>query len=175
MNRKAVLFAVAAVLLTSASAVWAMGGVYGKGDPSRPISVSGWPAGITILANRTDRVSGSWVNASDSFNYQGNVRTFNAFLADYAKVPGITPMLTLQNGDGTTVLLPSKDPITVQYDWQMNTGGWGRFTSDVRLPLNGKIALKEVKVPANVSVGFLGPDTPSPEVKRFLAKHAKPQ
>lgn len=175
MNRRWILLAVITIQLTSLSTAWAMGGTYGKGDPKHPVSTSAWPTQITVLANRTDRISGFWVNGSDTFNYKGNTKALNQFLAQYARTPGITPMVILQQGDGISVSPFSKEALPVNYDWQLQTLSWGSFSSSVRVPINGTIALKDIKIPDNVQVDFLGSTEQPTEVKQFLADHNRRQ
>ena len=81
------LLGLALVLACAGRMAWAMAGEHGKGDPKHPIAVSTWPVGVSLVANRTDRVRGHWVNSSDWFEYEGNAADFNDFLKDYAKVP----------------------------------------------------------------------------------------
>lgn len=152
-------------LLSLAPAAFALGGEHGKGDPKRPISSSAWPAGVTELVNRTDRIGGFWINQSDVFYYAGDAAAFNTFLARYAAVKAAPLRLVLQGWGGA----PWHKELTVRYDWRLSLIGWRTFDVQVAFPLDGRIPLKAITVPANVEIVYSGEK--SADVERFLAEH----
>lgn len=175
MKKRLVVGFVALVLmLTGAQAAFAMGGTHGKGDPKKPISVSTWPKGVAALANREDRIGGHWINASDWFHYAGDAKAFNEFLQQYAKTQG-TP-LTLVLGSVNELVGALGSAASTSYDWELSVVGWGQASATVTLPLGGRIRLRDINVPANVEVTFIGfTGKQSREIDEFLAKHKAKQ
>jgi len=166
--------ALALMMLISAPAALAMGGTHGKGDPKKPISVSNWPQGVATLANRADRIGGYWINSSDWFHYAGDVKAFNEFLQQYAKIQG-TP-LTLVLVDVKEIMVTSESVASTGYDWELSIVGRSQASATVTLPLNGRIRLKDINVPANIQVTFIGSiGKQSREVDAFLTKHKEKQ
>lgn len=145
---------------------WAMAGEHGKGDPKHPISVSTWPAGVTTLANRADRVSGRWINASDWFYYVDDTNALNDFLKQYAKVPSAFVILEA----GTDPLFSTCPP---NCSWEMNVMGWGKASASVRVHIGGSISLQALRVPPEVSVSVT--DTADKTLRAFLDAHKAKQ
>jgi hypothetical protein len=152
----------------AAQTTWAIGGQFGKGNPRSPIRNSTWPVGTEILANRADRSGGFWINSLDTFFYSGDVRAFNAFLQQYAKVQG-AQVLVLQGKDDPMALF-GLQPRTGSADWQLDAG-LGQAT--VVLSLKGRIALADLHVPGTLKVQFEG--TPTREEAAFLARYQSQQ
>lgn len=144
--------------------VFAWGGDYGKGDPNHPIGNSTWPSGVGVLANRADRIGGRWINSLDTFFFAGDTKAFNDFLQQYARVKG-SHTLCLH-------IDPALDAFTLQpangghQDWELDAGA-GMAT--VSLSLNGRIRLRDLRVPRNITLYFEGKRTK--EVDLFLAHH----
>jgi hypothetical protein len=165
-----VLWSAAALLLLlgSARVALAMAGEYGKGDPKHPIGNSTWPAGTELLANRADRIGGFWVNANDTFFFAGDAKAFNNFLQQYAKVEG-SHYLMLRSGDNHDAF--ALQPLHGDHqDWELQAGSG---MASVSLAFNGRIALRDLRIPRNVQIGFEG--TPNKEVAAFLARHKVPE
>lgn len=170
MIRRFVGIGVLAATLAFGGVAYALGSVHGKGDPQAPISASHWPQGVAALVNRTDRVGGFWVNWSDEFFYQGDARAFNAFLRDYASL-GLTPRkLVIQELAPT---IPFPDTPTPPMDWALSVTGVGPAVS-VTLPLDGRIKLRDVKLPPEFQVA---PESlrgaQKAEVERFIMEQAR--
>lgn len=155
----------ATLLLLSAPA-WPMGQDTGT---TPAVEQKGWPKGVVELANDPRRVSGYWVNQSDSFFFAGDTAAFNAFLARYAALsPDETPhILIIQPGPGRTGKLTDQEP-KIHYDWSMEItrAGWDgeqhynpdpqidRFPVRVRITLatGGAVDLKDVVLPEKVAL-----------------------
>ncbi len=157
--------AIAATMMVG-QAVFAMGGEHGKGDPKHPISNSVWHEGVSVLANRTERIGGHWLNSNDWFHYRGDAKAFNDFLKHYAQVK--QKSLRLYLGDPKTSVTTAQR-IAPDYDWEMSVTGWGDSFACVTLPLDNQIRLKDLKVPEAVGIEVVG--TKTPEIADFLAKH----
>jgi hypothetical protein len=144
----------------------AMAGEYGKADPKHPVSSSGWPAGLEVVVNRADRIGGWWVNSNDTFYYAGNAADFNNFLKDYSRVQSNSLTLIIDNSSGPPGLF---QPTNKNANWQMGTSGWSTSTATVTMPLHGRISLKDMKVPLNITVYTFGDKEASAEA--FVAAH----
>lgn len=166
MKKQGVWFVALVLMLTGAQAASAMGGTHGKGAPKKPVSVSTWPKGVAGLANREDRTGGYWINASDWFYYAGDAKAFNEFLQQYAKVQGTPRILVLGGVKGLAGAFGSA--AATGHDWELSVAGWGQASATVTLPLEGRIRLKDIHVPANIQVVFVG--EPNREVETFLAE-----
>ena len=154
--------------LATGQAVFAAGAEYGKGDPKHPISLPTWPAGVSALANRTDRISGHRVNGSSWFLYRGDATAFNDFLQQFAQVK--TTPLGLYIGDmDDLVVAKSSTGLPPNCDWNLSATGWYGTNVSVTLPHDSSVPLKDIKIPANFVVTFIG--TKTPEVDALLAKH----
>lgn len=162
------LFGVVAFMAAGSRAAVAMAGKHGKGDPKHPISASFWPKGVEVVANRTDRFGGYWINASDVFYYAGDAKDFNEFLQQYAKVQVASLTLTI-DGSSSSLLAGGFGQEGGQADWQLSVTGWSKSRVGLVLPLGRQIALKDLKVPVNVDINYVGEKTP--EVTTFLAAH----
>ena len=171
MTKKVCWLTVLLLSFGCTQAAHALAGQHGKGDPKRPISASSWPAGVSVLANREDRIGGHWVNASDWFQYAGDAKAFNDFLSGYARVSG-QRLLILENGTAGFTFTGS-GKYHPGYDWQLSVVGWGLANAAVTLPVGGRIALQDLNVPVEVDVDAMGTETA--EMKAFLAAHRAKQ
>ena len=154
------------LLLGAARAALAMAGEYGKGDPKHPVGNSSWPAGTEVLANRTDRIGGYWVNSMDTFFYAGDAKAFNRFLQQYSKVTGSHYLALTNYAHDAFTLQPASGG---RQDWQLQAG-YG--SASVSLSLNGRIALRDLRIPRNIRVELEGAHTR--EIDAFLAGHPAP-
>lgn len=157
----------AALLILSSAAAHALYQRWGKGDPKHPISASFWPKGATELANRADRFDGYMINAFDQFYYAGDAKAFNDFLQGYAKVEG---------GGLTLILLDPADKVLGA--GQLQGANWGMSISSnghagVTFPVDGRIPLRDVKVPLQVNVEAY--PNASAEIKAFVTAHEAAQ
>ena len=115
-----VFVGVTGIFLLTLKNARAMAGEYGRGDPKHPISNSGWPIGLDVVANRVDRIGGYWVNASDTFYFSGNAADFNNFLKDYSRVQSQSLTLIIDNSSSPIGMF---QPLgSCQYKWDNLVG-----------------------------------------------------
>lgn len=150
------------LMMGCAQAALAMGGEYGKGDPKHPIGNSTWPTGLDVMANRADRIGGYWINSLDTFLYAGDAKAFNNFLQQYARVEGSHTLYIYTDHTYDHFTL---QPRSGQKDWELNAG-YGMAT--VNLSLNGRINLRDLRIPRNIRIEFVGKKTI--ETAAFLAR-----
>ena len=171
MKTRNMLGTVAALLLVTGctQVAIAMAGEFGKNDSAHPLVNSSWPANVAVMVNRPDRISGHWINALDTFFYAGDAKAFNDFLQQYAKVPGTHILLLAgksKNDPVTDFVLQPDGGLAA--DWQLQAGVG---MANVMLPLNGRIALHDLRVPNNIDIDYVGERTK--EVKAFLGRHPR--
>lgn len=143
-----------------------------------------WPAGLAELLNADGRVGGFFVNASDWFFFQGDAKTFNAWLAKYATLKDTPLRLVLHPGRGTDRRPWSKEGETrLPVDWQVDVINrqWTREAIEEKQPvkaghdvtvhvfLGGQVRLDDLDVPLDVEVRSGG------EIEEFVAHHAAKQ
>jgi hypothetical protein len=161
------------MVLISADSVCALGSDIPKG----PVGSPQWPAGLTELLNRPNRVHGYFINQMDVYFYTGDVSAFNEFIAQYAALKGTSLSLTLRPGRGTANSPWDKEK-TTPCDWFVNVRRiWSKdapadrattkpsFSVSMSLYLGGQIDLKDVKVPLSVEVMSDG------SIERFIKEH----
>ena len=137
-----------------------LGGEYANGQT---LNQPAWPAGMKDLVNAKQRIGGMFVNVEDIFFYSGTAPELNAFLDGYAKIQRIERhRLVLHRGAGSLVSGNGRP-----CDWKLQ-GRPGALRSkflmgmascdpgyvlEVHFWTEGRIALDEVVIPENVTVG----------------------
>lgn len=109
------------------------------GEGNQPLDDPGWPKGAAAIFNHTARIaywlgprSGQW-----TAEFRGDTKTFNAALAEFAKLENKIKRLIIHDGVGTSVRLAEKqgkddDPAkkdAAKMDWCFmvwQTDGWNR-------------------------------------------------
>jgi len=132
----------------------------------QPVMQPSWPAGMSQLANKTNRIGGLFVNAEDVFFFSGTMSDFNAFLADYSSVKAIEKhRLILHEGKGEAFSLGgvNKRPCDWKLDgcpaaWRdMHQGNFKtprdtNYVLEVQFWTGGKIPLNQLVIPKNVEL-----------------------
>ncbi len=130
------------------------------------------------LVNSRDRVHGCWVNQGDFFDYAGDAKAFNTFVAAYGKLPD-TPHEVVHAGRAPKTGPLGKDP-TLRYDWRLEVvrRGWGAPTDPARpkdkpgyvvtvhVTVGEALPLEALDVPKGVAVKSAG------DVEAFVRKRA---
>jgi len=149
----------------------------------------GWkfPAGVADLASSRNRVHGfmSTFGYADLW-YAGDAKTFNAYLAEYAKLKDLPLQLVIHPAPGSKLRQYVSEP-RVHYDWELSIR-WGialredpkdpkaeghavttlrpeGFAVTLHLYLSDAVTLDDIVVPAGVEVKSGG------EIEQFAARH----
>ena len=176
--RLAILFALIFSLFSvTASEVLALGGNHAAGKIAQEYNKE-WPTGLPDLINTGDRVSGHWVNQSDSFYYTGDAASLNKLLASYGKLPN-TPLTVVLHAGAKPLTGPLGGEQQTLYDRQLDVTrrGWG-VPRDPRLPenepgyvvtvhvwLGEAITLDRLDIPKHIDVRSAG------DIERFINTH----
>lgn len=143
-----------------AATVIALAPVMGADHPKTPVQNSGWSAGVSALVNGPNRVHGYFVNWNDVFFFKGNAKTFNAFLSDYAKIPGARRRLILHPGKLEVRSPWDKKPRDLEANWRMVTNSVKLVNPTTPEPerevlelwLGGGMSEKQLVIPKEVKV-----------------------
>lgn len=171
---------VAALVLLAALPLAALG--LGADHPPGKIDARShpeWPAGTVDLVNSRERVHGCWVNQGDFFDYAGDAKAFNAFVAAYSKLPD-TPHEVVVHAGRAPKTRPLAGPHTLRYDWRLDVvrRGWGAPTDPakpddkpgyvvtVHVYVGEALPLDKLDIPKNVAVTSAG------DVEEFIRKRA---
>ena len=176
--RRIILFALILSLFSvTASEVLALGGNHAAGKIAQEYNKE-WPTGLPDLINTGDRVSGHWVNQSDSFYYTGDAASLNKLLASYGKLPN-TPLTVVLHAGAKPLTGPLGGEQQTLYDRQLDVTrrGWG-VPRDPRLPenepgyvvtvhvwLGEAITLDRLDIPKHIDVRSAG------DIERFINTH----
>ena len=118
------------------------------------------------LIDRDNRVHGFRVNWIDTHFYAGDTAAFNAFVADYAKLPNAKLRVVIHPGTLRAASPWDKQDRGLAADWSLwiwNTDGRSEYPTQVDLYLGSRITLKDLVIPNSIEVASGG------EIERFIA------
>jgi hypothetical protein len=152
----------------------------GADHPPGPVGpASYWPAGVSELVNRPQRVHGYFVNAEVVFFYAGDTQALNKFLAAYAKLPQTRLEVILHVGKKKARSPRDQEDRNIAVDWMLYIAPRDRLQGAPNVDLNDapatisrvevwlgrSIDLDKLQVPRNVTVKSAG------EIEKFLERH----
>ena len=119
------LLVIATILLLPGglSRVFPLAGIH---PVNQPVNGSDWPDGMNELINGSKRVAGVWINANDTFYFEGDTSAFNRFLEAYSRIPDVPLRVAIHRGPRPSEAFLG-DPRRVSFDWSLSLtrDGWG--------------------------------------------------